>query len=157
MIFGLSTRCELTMLDEPMNGMDEAVRKDFYRALLKDYIAHSRSILISSHHLAEIEHLLEDILLIHNGKVVLHQSLDEVKEYAVAVQGPIADVERWTEGEEILHSKRIDDQRQYVVVKNNSKLEKARLEGAVIQALSASEVCLYMTSEAKGGIDDVFK
>lgn len=157
MIFGLSTRCELTMLDEPMNGMDEAVRKDFYRALLKDYIAHSRSILISSHHLAEIEHLLEDILLIHNGKVVLHQSLDEVKEYAVAVQGPIADVERWTEGEEILHSKRIDDQRQYVVVKNNSKLEKARVEGAVIQALSASEVCLYMTSEAKGGIDDVFK
>lgn len=157
MIFGLSTRCELTMLDEPMNGMDEAVRKDFYRALLKHYIAHPRSILISSHHLAEIEHLLEDILLIHNGKVVLHQSLDEVKEYAVAVQGPIADVERWTEGEEILHSKRIDDQRQYVVVKNNSKLEKARLEGAVIQALSASEVCLYMTSEAKGGIDDVFK
>ncbi|WP_419960041.1 ATP-binding cassette domain-containing protein [Psychrobacillus sp. BM2] len=157
MIFGLSTRCELTMFDEPTNGMDEAVRKDFYRALLKDYIAHPRSILISSHHLAEIEHLLEDILLIHNGKVVLHQSFDEVKEYAVAVQGPIADVERWTVGEEILHSKRVDGQRQYVVVKNNSKLERARLEGAVIQELSASEVCMHMTNEAKGGIDDVFK
>ena len=81
MIFGLSTHCELTMFDEPTNGMDEAVRTDFYRALLKDYIAHPRSILISSHHLSEIEHLLEDILLIHKGKVVFHQSLDEVKEY----------------------------------------------------------------------------
>ncbi|QUG43168.1 ABC transporter ATP-binding protein [Psychrobacillus sp. INOP01] len=157
MIFGLSTRSELTMFDEPTNGMDEAVRTDFYRALLKDYIAHPRTILISSHHLAEIEHLLENILLIHNGKVVLHESLDEVKEYAVAVQGPIADVERWTEGEEILHSKRVDAQRLYVVVKNNSKLERARLEGAVIQALPASEVCMYVTSETKGGIDDVFK
>lgn len=157
MIFGLSTRCELTMFDEPTNGMDEAVRSDFYRALLKDYIAHPRSILISSHHLDEIEHLLEDILLIHKGKVVLHEPLDKVKEYAVAVQGPIADVDRWTVGEEILHSKRVDEQRQYVVVKNNSKIERARIEGASIQILTASEVCMYVTSETEGGIDDVFK
>ncbi|MFJ7827965.1 ATP-binding cassette domain-containing protein [Psychrobacillus sp. NPDC096623] len=157
MIFGLSTRCELTMFDEPTNGMDEAVRTDFYRALLKDYLAHPRSILISSHHLEEIEHLLEDILLIHKGRVVLHQTLDEVKEYAVAVQGQIADVERWTAGEEIIHSKRIDDQRQYVVIKNNSKLERARLDCASIQRLTASEVCMYVTSEKRGGIDDVFK
>lgn len=157
MIFGLSTRCELTIFDEPTNGMDEAVRTDFYRALLKDYIAHPRSILISSHHLDEIEHLLEDILLIHRGKVILHASLDEVKEYAVAVQGSIEDVERWIEGLEILHSKKVDEQRQYVVVKNNSKLDRARLEGASIQMLTASEVCMYMTSETKGGIDDVFK
>ena len=60
-------------------------------------------------------------------------------------------------GEEVLHSKRVDEQRQYAVVKNNSKLESARLEGASIQTLSASEVCMYMTSETKGGIDDVFK
>ncbi|WP_277587010.1 ABC transporter ATP-binding protein [Psychrobacillus antarcticus] len=157
MIFGLSTRCELTMFDEPTNGMDEAVRTDFYRALLKDYITHPRSILISSHHLAEIEHLLEDILLIHNGNVVLHDSIDEVKEFAVAVQGPIADVERWTAGEKVFHSKIIDGQRLYVVVKNNLELERARLEGAFIQVLSASEVCMYVTSETKGGIDDVFK
>lgn len=157
MIFGLSTRCELTMFDEPTNGMDEAVRKDFYRALLKDYIAHPRSILISSHQLDEIEHLLEDILLIHKGKVVLHADLDEVKEYAVAIQGPVPDVERWTAGEEVLHSKRVDEQKQYAVVKNNSKMESARLEGANIQILTASEVCMYITSESEGGIDDVFK
>ena len=157
MIFGLSTRCELTMFDEPTNGMDEAARTDFYRALLKDYIAHPRSILISSHHLTEIEHLLEDILLIHKGKVVLHESLDKVKEYAVGVQGPSAYVERWTEGQEILYSQRVDGQRQYMVVKNNSELEKARLEGAIIQTIPASEVCMYVTSETEGGIDDVFK
>ena len=66
-------------------------------------------------------------------------------------------MERWTEGEDILHSKRVDEQRQYVVVKNNSKLKKARLEGAIIQAIPASEICMYVTSEKKGGIDDVFK
>lgn len=157
LIFGLSTRCELTLLDEPMNGMDEAVRTDFYRALLKDYIAHPRSILISSHHLAEIEHLLEDILLVHQGRVIMHQSLDEVKEYAVGLQGSVADIERWTNGEEVYFSRQLDQQRKYVVVKYTSFIEAARKEGAMLQALSASDVCMYVTSETKEGIDDVFK
>lgn len=157
MIFGLATRCELTMFDEPTNGMDEAVRTDFYRALLKEYIAHPRSILISSHHLAEIEHLLEDILLIHKGKVVFHKSLDEVKEYAVGIQGPLELVEKWTTDEEILHSKQLEDQRRYVVVRANSSLEKGRTKGVTVHSISASDVCMYVTSDRKGGIDDVFK
>ncbi|MEK4487416.1 ABC transporter ATP-binding protein [Psychrobacillus sp. FSL H8-0484] len=157
MIFGLATRCELTMFDEPTNGMDEAVRTDFYRALLKEYLAHPRSILISSHHLAEIEHLLEDILLIHKGKVVFHKSLDEVKEYAVGIQGPSEIVEKWTTDEEILHSKQLEDQRRYVVVKANPSLEKVRTEGVTVHSISASDVCMYVTSDRKGGIDDVFK
>ena len=39
LIYGLASRCALTMLDEPMNGMDEAIRSDFYRVILKEYIA----------------------------------------------------------------------------------------------------------------------
>lgn len=154
MIFGLATRCELTMFDEPTNGMDEAVRSDFYRALLKDYIAHPRSILISSHHLAEMEHLLEDILLIHKGKVVFHQSLEEIKEYAVALQGTTDIVEKLTAGKEILHTKRLDSQRKYVVIK---KENIPVIEGVTTQSVSASDVCMYVTSERKEGIDDVFK
>lgn len=153
-IFGLATRCELTMFDEPTNGMDEAVRSDFYRALLKDYIAHPRSILISSHHLAEMEHLLEDILLIHKGKVVFHQSLEEIKEYAVALQGTTDIVEKLTAGKEILHTKQLDSQRKYVVIK---KENIPVIEGVTTQSVSASDVCMYVTSEEKEGIDDVFK
>src|SRR5690625_885506 len=70
-IFGLASRCALTMFDEPTTGMDAAVRKDFYRALLKDYLANPRTIIISSHHLDEIEDLLEDVLLIDQGNKYL--------------------------------------------------------------------------------------
>lgn len=157
LIFGLSTRCELTMLDEPMNGMDEAVRTDFYRALLKDYISHPRSILISSHHLAEIKHLLEDILLIHQGTVVLHQPLDEIREYAIGIQGKPEDIDRWTAGSEVYYSKQMDPERKYVVVKNTPTLKKASLEGATTHSLTASDVYKYVTSDSREGIDDVFK
>lgn len=157
MVFGLATRCQLTMFDEPTNGMDEAVRSDFYRALLKEYIAYPRSILISSHHLAEIEHLLEDILLIHKGKVVFHKSLDEVKEYALGVQGPAEVVKKWIAQKDILHTKQLDDHLQYAVVKNEKPIESGRMDGVTILSVSASDVCMYVTSESKGGIDDVFK
>ncbi len=43
LIYGLVSRCALTILDEPMNGMDEAIRTDFYRAILKEYIAFPRT------------------------------------------------------------------------------------------------------------------
>lgn len=157
MIFGLATRCELTMFDEPTNGMDDAVRTDFYRALLKEYIAYPRSIIISSHHLSEMEHLLEDILLIHQGKVAFHKSLDEVKEFAVALQGPEHLVEELTSQMKILHTKQLDGMQGYVVVKNENSLALGRNGEITIHSVSASDVCMYVTSETKGGIDDVFK
>ncbi|MDY0410295.1 ATP-binding cassette domain-containing protein [Paracerasibacillus soli] len=59
MIFGVASRCPLTIFDEPTTGMDAAVRKDFYRVLLRDYIAYPRTIIISSHYLDEIENDLK--------------------------------------------------------------------------------------------------
>lgn len=66
-ILGIASRCPLTIFDEPTTGMDSAVRKDFYRALLKDYLEYPRTIILSSHLLSELEEILEDILLINHG------------------------------------------------------------------------------------------
>ena len=86
-IIGIAARCPLTIFDEPTTGMDEGVRKDFYRALLKDYLEFPRTIIISSHHLNEIEDLIEDVLLLKNGRAFLHLPITELKEYAIAFKG----------------------------------------------------------------------
>ncbi|WP_413374805.1 ATP-binding cassette domain-containing protein [Alkalihalobacillus sp. 1P02AB] len=158
MIFGLSARCELTIFDEPTTGMDESVRKDFYRALIKDYINHPRSILLSSHHLNEIEDLLEDVLLIKEGKVEKHLSIAELKDLAVAVQGDTELVTEWATGKEVLFQKSVGTHSSYLVVPNDSetKLEQARGLGLQISSVSASDICVYLTESRKGGIDDVF-
>ena len=61
MIVALSSHSALTIFDEPTTGMDASVRKDFYRALLKDYIQYPRTIILSSHLLSEVEDILENI------------------------------------------------------------------------------------------------
>lgn len=159
MILGISARCALTIFDEPTTGMDAAVRKDFYRALLKDYIAHPRTIIISSHHLEEIEDLLEDVLLLKDGKAHLHLPILDLKEWAIAIQGKRAAVENWLGDREMIHRNIMGNEQMYAVVRNNLAeldIQSARKSGLELRPVSSSDICVYLTSKHQGGIDDVF-
>lgn len=158
-ILGLAARVPLTLFDEPTSGMDAAVRKDFYRALLKDYLAHPRTIILSSHHLNEIEDLLEDILLMKDGKELLHLPIADLKEWGIGLQGRSVIVDEWTQNKELIYTKSVGLDQSYVVVRNHfSEVERqnARLAGVELTPVTASDLCVYLTSKTKGGIDDVF-
>lgn len=157
-IIGLASRCALTMFDEPTTGMDASVRKDFYRALLKDYLAHPRSIIISSHHLEEIDDLVEDIILIDEGKLFFHLSIDELKEYAVAITGGTAALTTLLTDKEIIYQNQIGDHTTYAIVKaEQSLVDKAKHLGMDLSSITPSDLSIYLTAKHKGGIDDVFK
>ncbi|KIL52547.1 hypothetical protein KP77_05740 [Jeotgalibacillus alimentarius] len=156
-ILGLAARCPLTIFDEPTTGMDASVRKDFYRALLKDYLAHPRTILISSHHLDEIDELIEDLLLIDGGRTVLHLPIEEVKEYAMAVSGPAIEVKNWSAQQDVIAHLEDQGSISTVIVKNHfTAAEKAAAGGLRFAPVSASDLCVYLTRRNIGGIDDVF-
>ncbi|TFE02068.1 ATP-binding cassette domain-containing protein [Jeotgalibacillus salarius] len=156
-ILGLAARCPLTIFDEPTTGMDASVRKDFYRALLKDYLAHPRTILISSHHLDEIDELIEDLLLIDGGRSVLHLPVEEVKEYAMSVSGPSLQVKQWSDNQEVIVHLEDKGGLSTVIVKNHfTAAEKAAARDLRFTPVSASDLCVYLTRRNKGGIDDVF-
>jgi len=70
----------LLVLDEPTLGLDILFRKDFYRALLNDYFDEQRTILITTHQVEEIEHLLTDLMFINHGQLALNASMEEVAE-----------------------------------------------------------------------------
>lgn len=160
MIIGICARCALTLFDEPMTGMDEATRKDFYRVLLKDYIAFPRTIIISSHHLQEIDRLLEDVLLMKDGQVHFHLPIADLKEWAIGIHGQRSIVEKWVKGKEIIHKQENDLGHTYVVVKNDptdpEDVKDAQRAGLNIKPISVSDLCMYVTNQHKGGIDDVF-
>lgn len=156
MIIGLASRCALTIYDEPTSGMDVATRRDFYRVLLKDYLAHPRSIIISSHHIGEIEHLLENILLIDHGKDRLHLPIHDLKQYAIGITGQTSTVRHLTSHLDILYTKEIDINNSYVVVKNIEPIDMYKKEGLSVTPVSPSELSVYLTNERRRGIDDVF-
>ena len=157
MIVGICSRCSLTIFDEPTTGMDEAARKDFYRALLKEYIAYPRTIILSSHHIDEVDDLLEEVLILHEGKKLLHLEIEELKEWAVGLRGPTEKVSAFIEGREILHKSQLGAGTSYAVVQSNRiSKERAVSEGIEVMPVKASDLFVYLTTGSKGGIDDVF-
>ncbi|MFY9263510.1 MAG: ABC transporter ATP-binding protein [Actinomycetaceae bacterium] len=76
---GIASRSPLTIFDEVHLGMDAVIRREFYDALLQDYVAHPRTIVMSSHNVEEIEDLLENVLILDAGRLVVSGSADDVR------------------------------------------------------------------------------
>jgi len=68
----------LLVLDEPTLGLDILARRSFYDALVNDYMDETRTILITTHQVEEVENLLTDVLFIDKGRIVLDASLDDI-------------------------------------------------------------------------------
>jgi ABC-2 type transport system ATP-binding protein len=71
---------KLLVLDEPTLGLDILYRKEFYQLLLNDYFDHERTIIVTTHQVEEIEHILTDLIFIRDGTISLSASMDEVGE-----------------------------------------------------------------------------
>ncbi|MDH4110312.1 MAG: ABC transporter ATP-binding protein [Gammaproteobacteria bacterium] len=74
------------VLDEPTLGLDIIFRKEFYANLLNDYFDKERTILVTTHQVEEIEHLLTDIMFINDGRLVLNTTIDLLPERYAELQ-----------------------------------------------------------------------
>ena len=79
----------LLVLDEPTLGLDILYRKQFYDSLLNDYLDRSRTIVVATHQVEEIQHVLTDLMFINRGRIVLACTMEEVESrYAELTVGP---------------------------------------------------------------------
>src|SRR5450759_3480493 len=69
----------LLVLDEPTLGLDILYRKQFYDSLLTDYFERSRTVVVATHQVEEVEHVLTDVMFIDRGRVVFSRSMEDVE------------------------------------------------------------------------------
>jgi ABC-2 type transport system ATP-binding protein len=67
----------LLVLDEPTLGLDILYRKQFYDSLLNDYFDRSRTIVVTTHQVEELQHVLTDVMFINRGRIVFSCSMEE--------------------------------------------------------------------------------
>ncbi|WP_313492988.1 ABC transporter ATP-binding protein [Stenotrophomonas sp.] len=70
----------ILVLDEPTLGLDIMYRKEFYQRLLEDYFDEQKTIIITTHQVEEIEHILTDVLFIRDGSIVLSSDMEALAE-----------------------------------------------------------------------------
>ena len=75
--FAVATRCRLLILDEPTNGLDIPAKGQF-RRLLAGAAADDRVIIVSTHQVRDLEHLIDPIVILEEGRIVFHHSVEEI-------------------------------------------------------------------------------
>ncbi|MFA7321787.1 MAG: ABC transporter ATP-binding protein [Dokdonella sp.] len=79
----------LLVLDEPTLGLDILYRKTFYENLLSEYFDENKTIIVTTHQVEEVEHILTDLIFIRDGKIALNASMDEIADrYAEVMVNP---------------------------------------------------------------------
>jgi ABC-2 type transport system ATP-binding protein len=81
LLVALAHRPELLVLDEPSSGLDPVVRRDILGAIIRTIADEGRTVLFSSHLLDEVERVADRIAIIHEGRVLLTSSMDEIKDH----------------------------------------------------------------------------
>src|SRR5687767_5330452 len=80
---------KLLVLDEPTLGLDILYRKQFYDSLLNDYFDRSRTIVVATHQIEEIQDILTDVVFIRHGRIVFESSIEDVESrYAEVMVNP---------------------------------------------------------------------
>ena len=144
---GMATRADITILDEPVSGVDAISRNKIYEIILRDYIEHPRTILISSHMLGEMEKILSHMIMIGNNDVLFAGDIEELKDSVYRVDGELANIEKYCEEKKVLYKK---NQTLGAMAVIEGRLDKEEAEKAdelelATSKLSGEEIYMYKT------------
>lgn len=109
-VLALASRAPVTMMDEPVAGLDIVAREDFYRLLLEDYATTGRTFVISTHILEEAATVFERVLILKEGRLIEDCDADALLAQFCAVSGRDDAVAAACEGYEVLHTETLGRQ-----------------------------------------------
>jgi ABC-2 type transport system ATP-binding protein len=150
-VVGLAGRAPLTMFDESYLGMDAPSRQAFYDALLADYMAHPRTIVLSTHLIEEVSRLFEQVVIIHKGRLVVHEESDALLSRGTAVTGPATLVDRYTTGLTVLGERQLGPTKSAMVYGDldDAKRGKAAEAGLELGPIAMQDLFVHLTGERR--------
>ena len=102
LIIALSLNVPYVIFDEPVLGLDANHRELFYSLLLKELETGERTLIIATHLIEEVSNIIEEVVLIDNGKFLLQKSVEELLETGYSVSGFAKEVDRYCEGRNVI-------------------------------------------------------
>lgn len=103
-IVALSTNVPYVFLDEPVLGLDAYHRDLFYRVLIDKYSKNPFTIVISTHLIEEVANVIEEVIIIKNGKIIKNESIESLLQQGYTISGPADSVNSYITDKEIIGS-----------------------------------------------------
>ncbi|WP_462419685.1 ATP-binding cassette domain-containing protein [Salinicoccus sp. Marseille-QA3877] len=102
---GLATMSPVVLFDEVTNGMDAPSREKFYRQVLNTKNRENRVIVLSTHIVSEMDYLFDEVVVIHHGKVLIDEPVDEFLGRGYQVTGSATDVDEFTKDKKVMQTR----------------------------------------------------
>ena len=148
LVIGLASHSKVTIFDEPTNGLDAHSRKLFFQALKNSYDNDPRYILISTHHINEIEPHCENLMIISDQSIQFHKPIEYFQTQGVSMMGKIEDIKKCVNPEKFLETTHMMGQSKIMVdvpltnelqvacEQNNIQLEKSSIQDFLVNITS---------------------
>lgn len=150
LIAALSVHVPYLFFDEPVLGLDANHRELFYRLLLQEAESGERTIILATHLIEEISGLLEEVVFIHEGRVLVQESAETLLDRGYAVSGPAEAVERYCRDKNVLDQESLGGLKVAYVLGERSSLPEG--SGLQITGMNLQKLFVKMTGEG-GAID----
>jgi ABC-2 type transport system ATP-binding protein len=151
-VLGLAGRAPLTIFDESYLGMDVPSRNLFYDALLADYTEVPRTIVLSTHLVGEVSTMLEEVVILDNGRLVTQSPVDALRGRGASIVGPAAVVDEFTGGLTVLAQERLGGTKSTTVLGDldPALLAEAAAAGLEIGPVGLQELFVHLTAPTTG-------
>ncbi|UJL46673.1 ABC transporter ATP-binding protein [Virgibacillus sp. NKC19-16] len=148
-VVGLASRSPITIFDEVYLGMDAPARDLFYKELLKEQELHPRIMILSTHLVSEMDYLFDEVIIIDQGKLLLHETYDDLVSRGVTVVGNKQAVDAFAKDKEILNEEQLGDTKSITLYGTLSEADKAsaKEQGLTIGPVSLQDLFIQLTME----------
>lgn len=124
-ILALSSNAAIVIFDEPVLGLDANHREMFYRELIANFSAHPKTVIVSTHLIEEVAEILEEAIIIKNGKIVLKQPVEELLTQAYTVSGEASKVNEYTVGKKFSNNESMGRFKSVTILEHLSSSDEA--------------------------------
>lgn len=148
----MASGAEILMFDEPVLGLDANHRELFYKELMESYIEKPKTIILSTHIIEEVAHLLEKIVIIKNGKIIKDESVEELLTKCYCVSGLNKNIDTYIKDKYCISLDEMASFKSAVIIgenghKENQEQKKLDLE---VTKVELQKLFIHLTNE--GGV-----
>ena len=148
-VVALCSKAPYTFLDEPVAGLDVVAREQFYKLLLEEYADSGRTFVVSTHIIEEAADVLEEVIILHEGKILIEADTQAFVDSAVHVSGKIEEVDAATAGLEVHHPETVGRSKGVTVfLKPGQRVDESR--DVSVQPVSLQRAFVALCGEEEG-------
>ncbi|MFJ8118694.1 ATP-binding cassette domain-containing protein [Bacillus mycoides] len=146
-IKGLASRAPITIFDEPTTGLDAAHRELFYELLLEDYSEYPRTIILSTHLVEEVSHVIENVIILKEGSLAVQSSVEDFLEKGHIISGHKDKVTNFLMGKNVVKQELYGNKEISAIWGDLSArdYELIETEGLEIDRVTLQKLFIYLT------------